>query len=64
MPLVVVRRSGYARAVHSTSELIGQILREAIEGGGVAAWATVEDWDGDVADAIVQFGLFGWMVYR
>ncbi|WP_158289191.1 hypothetical protein [Rhodococcus sp. SMB37] len=50
--------------MHPTSELIGQILRETIEGGGVAAWATVEDWDGDVADAIVQFGLFGWIVYR
>ncbi|MGN5240271.1 MULTISPECIES: hypothetical protein [unclassified Rhodococcus (in: high G+C Gram-positive bacteria)] len=103
--------------MHPTSELIGQILREAIEGGGVAAWATVEEWDGvataritetggtihiidgsvaqrgistilldddahyahtrdavraenprlidgDVADAIVQFGLFGWIVYR
>jgi hypothetical protein len=114
---VSVRCSGYARCVHSTSELIGQVLREAIEGGGLAGWATVDLWDGvataritetgdtvhivdesvaqrgicailldddvhhahtrealradnprlidgEVADTIVQFGLFGWIVYR
>lgn len=103
--------------MHPTDEVTGEILRQAIEGGGLVGWARVDEWDGvskariieaggtvhvldaavaergitalladdgdrdpdevdalvsqdpdlvdgDLADSVVQFGLFGRIVYR
>lgn len=37
-------------------DVIGHILREAFEAGGIVGWATVDDWDGVAAGRITERG--------
>ncbi|MDN5758801.1 MAG: hypothetical protein L0H59_09745 [Tomitella sp.] len=39
-----------------TSDVTHQILRQAIEGGGLVGWATVEEWDGVANARITERG--------
>jgi hypothetical protein len=42
--------------VTSTDAVTQRVLLEAIEGGGIAHWAKVEDWDGERSATIVEPG--------
>lgn len=44
------------RAVTTTDTLTQRVLLEAIEGGGIAHWARVEEWDGERSATIVESG--------